>query len=128
MAIQASADRTVRVLSLSHFCPDFPENRVCCLSAIRILFELFSKIDLLSNSIRDRQRPDRKSRHNPDSRQTSDTIFRKIRTKTRQGQDTDSAVRRRLIRIWKMSFYEILKATRTKTKHQSWIFGRYEGC
>ena len=25
-----------------------------------------------------------------------DTIFRKIRTKTRQGQDTDSAVRRRL--------------------------------
>ena len=29
-------------------------------------------------------------------RQTTDTIFRKIRTKTRQGQDTDRAVRRRL--------------------------------
>ena len=28
--------------------------------------------------------------------QTPTTIFRKIRTKTRQGQDTDSAVRRRL--------------------------------
>ena len=34
---------------------------------------------------------------NPDSRQTPETIFRIIRTKTRQGQDTDSAVRRRLV-------------------------------
>ena len=35
--IEASADSTVRVLSLSHFCPDFSENRVRCLSAVRIL-------------------------------------------------------------------------------------------
>ena len=45
----------------------------------------------------DRQTPDRKSGQNPDSRQTPDRIFRKIRTKTRHGQDTDSAVRRRLV-------------------------------
>ena len=44
----------------------------------------------------DRQIPDRKSGQNPDSRQTPDTIFRIIRTKPRQGQDTDRAVRRRL--------------------------------
>ena len=35
--IQTSADSTVRVLSLSRFCPDFPENRVRCPSAIRVL-------------------------------------------------------------------------------------------
>ena len=34
---------------------------------------------------------------NPDSGQTPDRIFRKIRTKTRHGQDTDSAFRRCLI-------------------------------
>ena len=34
---QTSADSTVRVLSLSRFCPDFPENRVRCLSAVRVL-------------------------------------------------------------------------------------------
>ena len=34
---QTSVDSTVRVLSLSRFCPDFPENRVRCLSAVRIL-------------------------------------------------------------------------------------------
>ena len=34
---QTSADSTVRVLSLSRFCPDFPENRVRSLSAIWIL-------------------------------------------------------------------------------------------
>ena len=34
---QTSADSTVRVLSLSRFCPDFPENRVRCLSDVRIL-------------------------------------------------------------------------------------------
>ena len=34
---QTSADITVSVLSLSRFCPDFPENRVRCLSAVRIL-------------------------------------------------------------------------------------------
>ena len=44
----------------------------------------------------DRQTPDRKSGQNPDSGRTPDRIFRKIRTKTRHGQDTDSAVRRRL--------------------------------
>ena len=38
-----------------------------------------------------------KSGQNQDPRQTPDTIFRKFWTKTRQGQDTDSAVRRRLI-------------------------------
>ena len=31
---QTSADSTVHVLSLSGFCPDFPENRVRCLSAV----------------------------------------------------------------------------------------------
>ena len=34
---QTSADSTVRVLSVSRFCPDFPENPVRCLSAVRIL-------------------------------------------------------------------------------------------
>ena len=34
---QTSADSTVRVLSVSRFCLDFPENPVCCLSAVRIL-------------------------------------------------------------------------------------------
>ena len=34
---QTSADSTVRVLSLSRYCPDFPENRVRCLSAVLIL-------------------------------------------------------------------------------------------
>ena len=47
------------------------------------------------------ENPDRqltaKSGQNPDSKQTPDRIFRKIRTKTRQGWDTDSAVRRRLL-------------------------------
>ena len=33
---QTSADSTVRVLPLSRFCPDFPENHVRCLSAVRI--------------------------------------------------------------------------------------------
>ena len=44
------------------------------------------------------QNPDsgqNRDRRNPD-RQAPDTIFRKIRTKTRQGEDTDNAVRRRL--------------------------------
>ena len=36
------------------------------------------------------------SGQNPDNRHTPDTIFCKIRTKTRQGQDTDNAVRRGL--------------------------------
>ena len=36
-----------------------------------------------------------KSGQNPDNRQTPETVFRKIRTKARQGQDTYSAVRRR---------------------------------
>ena len=36
---QTSADSTVRVLSVSRFCPDFPENPVRCLSAVRILSE-----------------------------------------------------------------------------------------
>ena len=34
---QTSADSTVRILPLSRFYPDFPENRVRCLSAVRIL-------------------------------------------------------------------------------------------
>ena len=34
---QTSADSAGRVLSLSRLCPDFPENRVRCLSAVRIL-------------------------------------------------------------------------------------------
>ena len=33
--VQTSADSTVHVLSLSRFCPDLPENRVRCLSAVR---------------------------------------------------------------------------------------------
>ena len=45
----------------------------------------------------DRQTSDRKSGKNPDSRQKPDGIFRKILTKTRHEQDTDSAVRRRLV-------------------------------
>ena len=42
----------------------------------------------------------KKSRQNPDSRQITDTIFRKIRTKTGHGQDTDNTVRRRLAYTW----------------------------
>ena len=34
---QTPADSTVRVLSLSRFCPDFPENRVRCLSVVWFL-------------------------------------------------------------------------------------------
>ena len=39
---------------------------------------------------------------NPDRIRTADRIFRKIRTKTRHGQDMDSAVRRRLIHTGKI--------------------------
>ena len=35
--MQTSADSTVRVLSVSRFCPDFPKNSVRCPSAVRIL-------------------------------------------------------------------------------------------
>ena len=66
--------------------------------------------DSYVSSLYDRtdRHPDRKSGQNPDSRQKirtesgqqtdtvpekPATIFRKIQTKTRQGQDTDSAVR-----------------------------------
>ena len=50
--------------------------------------------NMASQQNRDRQNPDRKT---SDSRQTPVTIFQKIRTKTRQGQDTDRAVHRLLV-------------------------------
>ena len=40
---QTSADNDVRVLSLSDFCLDFPENPVRCLSAFRILSGFLKK-------------------------------------------------------------------------------------
>ena len=40
---QTSAESAVRVLSWSRFYPDFPENRVRCLSAVRILSGIFEK-------------------------------------------------------------------------------------
>ena len=52
----------------------------------------------------DRETPGRKYGQNPDSRQTPDRIFRKIRTKTRQGQDTDCYGRRRLLRTGRGSY------------------------
>ena len=48
---QTSSDSTVRVLSLSRFCPDVPENRVRCLSAVLILPEFsvrFLSVPVLS--------------------------------------------------------------------------------
>ena len=45
----------------------------------------------------DRQTPDNEFWQNPDTGQTPDRTFRKIRTKTGQGQDRDSAVRLTLV-------------------------------
>ena len=41
---QTSADSIVRVLPVSRFCPDFTENRVRGLSAVRILSGFFVRI------------------------------------------------------------------------------------
>lgn len=53
-------------------------------------------VKVLRNQIR-REKEDRKSGQNPNSRQTPVTIFQKIRSITRQGQYTNSAVRRRVV-------------------------------
>ena len=41
---QTSVDSTVRVLSLSRFRPDFPENRARCLPAVRIFYAVAVRI------------------------------------------------------------------------------------
>ena len=52
--------------------------------------------DFLQNYRQNSDSGQNRDRQNPDI-QTPDRIFRKIRTKTKHGQDTDSAVRRRLL-------------------------------
>ena len=57
---QTSTDSTVRVLSLSRFRPDFPENRVRCLSPVRIPSEFsvrFLSVRILSVRIMEKSCP-----------------------------------------------------------------------
>ena len=68
-----------------------------------------------------RQTSDRVSSRNPDSGQTPDRIFRKIRTKTRHGQDTDSAVRRRLVQEVTYKIIEKMSLKRDLYFKSEWI-------
>jgi len=77
---------------------------------------------------RDRQNPDKQTSdkkygHNPDSRQAPGRIFRLIRRQTRQGQDTDSAVRQRLERTgsnqW-IPFYKLFQIRSPLIQFSSW--------
>ena len=76
-----------------------------------------------SGQIQDRKiRTGRHLTENPHSRQTPDRIFWKIRTKTRQWQNTDSAVRRLLIRNRSFARYGYLHWPLTiRTTYSVWI-------
>ena len=63
----------------------------------------------------DRIRTDRHLTGNPDRIQTPDRIFRQIRTKTRHGQDTDSAVRRRLLSMWRIGHQQLRSCRQHKS-------------
>ena len=73
--------------------------------------------------IPDKQKSDKKYGHNPDSRQAPGRIFRLIRRQTRQGQDTDSAVRQRLeptvSNQW-ISFYKLFQIRSPQIQFSSW--------
>ena len=104
---QTSADSTVRVLSLSLFCPDFPENHVRCLSAVRICEKILSDVCMSGFFLFD-------SVHCPDSVRIIEKSYSLSVCPTGQGRDRavrtfTVLVRRRVRRrdVWHEPLHEL---------------------